>query len=217
VEQFEHVSGQLLESPNTWIRTTRRRLNAYHENLVQTKKSMWTRFNEVELQLKPPSKARIRDQIFISYAHEDLDWLNELKVHLNPYVRKFNAVGLEDSMFWDDSRIKPGDDWREKITEALARSRAAIFLISPDFLASKFIIEQEIPELLKTQKKDGLLLCLIHIRSSGYKQTVLESYQALNDPETPLKRRRERRDEDWVKICEKMFEIIGPSATPKSN
>jgi hypothetical protein len=217
MEQFEQVSGQLLEFDNTWTKATRRRLRAYYENLFQAKKSTWKRFNDVEPQLPPPPKPRIRDQVFISYSHVDLEYLKDLKTHLNPYVKKFNNVGLDESMFWDDSRIKAGSEWKATIKEALDRSRAAIFLVSPDFLASKFINEFEIPELLKAQKKIGLLLCLIHIRSSSWEETPLEPYQALNNPKKPLQHLRTRRDEEWVKICKEIFEIIGPSATPKSS
>lgn len=216
MEQFEDISGQVLESDNTWTKATLRRLRAYYENLLQAKRSTWRLFNDVEPQLEPPPKPRIRDQVFISYSHLDVDWLNELKKHLNPYVRKFNDVGLDESMFWDDSRIKAGDEWAEKIKQALARSRAAIFLVSPDFLDSKFITTHEIPELLQAHKKEGLLLCWIHIRFSAYKQTLFYSYQALHNPEKPLEELRTRRNREWVKICDNIFEIIGPSAVPKS-
>jgi len=213
-EQFEHVSSRLFESDNLWTKTSRRRLRAYHASLLEAQKSMWKLFNAAQQQLGPRAESRIRDQIFISYSHRDSIWLEELKKRLHPYVQRFNNVGLDESMIWHDGLITPGDEWREKIKEALNRARAAIFLVSTDFLNSKFITDYEIPELLKAHKKEGVLLCWIHIKFSPYKQTVIDSFQFLHNPDKPLEEFRTRRNREWVKICDKIFEIIGPSSIP---
>ncbi len=46
-----------------------------------------------------------RPKIFISYSHEDKEWLERLLVHLKPLERG-GTIDL-----WDDTRIKTGDRW----------------------------------------------------------------------------------------------------------
>src|SRR5690242_18195551 len=83
-----------------------------------------------------------RNKVFISYSHVDKEWLERLKRHLRPVVRE----GRLDC--WDDTHIRPGDDWKQEIRNALDTAQAAVLLISADFFASDFIDESELPPLL---------------------------------------------------------------------
>ena len=74
-----------------------------------------------------------RRELFISYSHKDLYWLQRLRVYLKPLEKQYS---LER---WDDSRLQAGDLWREEIKQALARAKVALLLVSSDFLASDFI------------------------------------------------------------------------------
>lgn len=121
--------------------------------------------------------------LFISYGHGDVksvNWLERLKLYLAP-LRKSEVVDI-----WDDTRIKAGDEWRREIEKALEQSVAAILLVGPAFLASEFITREELPILLAASKQKGIKIYPLVVGYCSYKQSVLEPYQAFNDPDKPL-------------------------------
>ena len=66
-------------------------------------------------------------KVFISHAYTD-----------DPFVRKV-AAGLEEVGLevWDATReILPGDNWADKIAQALQESEAMVVLLTPDALLS---------------------------------------------------------------------------------
>lgn len=131
-----------------------------------------------------------RTRVFVSYSHEDAEWLTRLQKHLAPLER-------EGADVWDDTRIKAGAQWRAEIREALARTKVAILLISADFLASPFIVTDELPPLLKAAEEDGATILPVIISPCRFERMEsLSRFQAVNDPRKPLvKLRRGNREE----------------------
>ncbi len=102
--------------------------------------------------------------VFISYSHKDEIWKDRLVTHLAALQQQ----GLLD--LWNDRRIQAGDDWYEEIQNAIAAANIAILMISPDFLASHFIITEEVPRLLERRAKEGLRIIPIIIKPCDWLQ-----------------------------------------------
>jgi len=122
-----------------------------------------------------------RTSVFISYSRKDRNWLERLQVHLRPLERD-HALEV-----WDDTRIQPGAKWKDEIQNALSRAKAAILLVSADFLASEFIAKNELPPLLQAAEEDGALILPVIVNSCLFTRSPLAAFQAANNPEKPLK------------------------------
>lgn len=142
-----------------------------------------------------------RDQIFISYSHEDAKWLDELQTMLKPLTRS-GQISV-----WDDNQIKAGTKWKVEIETALSSAKVAVLLVSKKFLASDFIAEHELPPLLEAAKRGGVKILWVAVGSCLYKETEIEAYQATNDPAKPLDSLNDAElNQALVDICGKIKE-----------
>jgi len=144
----------------------------------------------------------IRAQVFICYSHKDDRWLSDLQKHLKPYLRDGSITA------WSDKHIIPGSKWFSEIEKALALTKVAVLLVTPDFLASDFINKHELSPLLKEAEKGGVRILWIPVRACSYKKTPLKDYQAVIDPDKPLVNFRLNRDKTWVRICEEIEKAV---------
>ncbi|MBD2329955.1 toll/interleukin-1 receptor domain-containing protein [Alkalinema sp. FACHB-956] len=136
-------------------------------------------------------------KIFVSYSHEDAEWLKKLQIHLKPLTRK-GTIDL-----WDDTRIQTGDDWQQAIETALANAQIAILLVSPNFIASDFIADNELPPLLDAAQANGLKIFWIPISYSSHTEMDFNKYQAAHNPKQPLASLPPvEQDRVLVKICQ---------------
>jgi TIR domain len=84
-----------------------------------------------------------RTKIFISYSHRDGVWLDCVMEHLAALER----WGLISA--WSDTRIEIGSACEREIEGALGEAKVAVVLVSPSFLASRYIWEKEMPSILR--------------------------------------------------------------------
>src|SRR6266545_4778666 len=118
-----------------------------------------------------------RDQVFVSYSHEDDAHLKRLMVHLKPFERE-DLINV-----WSDTKIKASQQWREEIQSALQRAAVAILLVSADFLASDFIQNEELPPLLNAAQSEGVKILSFILKPCAFTSFAsLSKYQAVNDP-----------------------------------
>lgn len=150
-----------------------------------------------------------RMNVFVSYSRKDQRYLKQLRTQLSPFERKYDLV------VWDDSKIPVGSDWRVVLNHALERAKVGVLLVSPDFLASKFVVDFELPKLLRAAKEDGLVPCIVHVRPSGaHHVDELAALQAVNDPKRPIAcLRGVERDAAWLSVAEAIVRNLPLSET----
>lgn len=145
-----------------------------------------------------------RTQVFVSYSHADSEHLLRLKVHLRPYERK-GQIDL-----WADTKIKSGQKWRSEIEWALDRAAVAVLLVSADFLASDFVVENELPPLLEAAQAEGVKILPVILKPCAFSPTKeISQFQAVNPPSNPLISLGEaEREAVWVKLAEEVSESV---------
>lgn len=147
-----------------------------------------------------------RNQVFISYCHRDSKWLQRLQIHLRP-IEKLGVIET-----WDDTRIRPGAKWRNEIEKAIKRARVAVMLISADFLASEFIIDNELAPLLQAAASEGAMILPVIISPCRFEKTEgIRQFQAVNPPSKPLSAlNRTKREEIFVKVADAVEAVLYP-------
>lgn len=147
-----------------------------------------------------------RTKVFISYSHQDAYWLERLRVHLKPLERDY-ALDI-----WDDGKIQAGSKWLEEIERAIQSAKVALLIVSADFLASEFIVNNELPPLLDAAKKEGAVILPLIVSPSRFKSTKnLSQFQAVNDPSRPLINMTKGEQEDiLVKVSEDIETVVKP-------
>jgi len=147
--------------------------------------------DETHLPEKPREKSSSKNTIFISYSHNDEIWKDKLIKHLKVLQRQ-NMLNI-----WDDRQLKAGDQWFEKIKNALNEATVAVMMVSADFLDSNFILSEEVPVLLKKREREGLRIVPIIIKPCVWQAIGwLSKMQAVPKDGVPLMKYSEYEIED---------------------
>ncbi|HEX8652199.1 MAG TPA: tetratricopeptide repeat protein [Pyrinomonadaceae bacterium] len=104
-------------------------------------------------------------EVFISYAHEDREYKDELVKQLDVLVQ----VGKISC--WHDGELVAGDQWDDKIKEHLSSSNLILLLVSPDFTFSSYIREVEVQKAIERYKAGAALVIPVLVRNiHGWKE-----------------------------------------------
>lgn len=133
-------------------------------------------------------------KIFISYSHKDEDFKDELVAML---------AGLKNRGViepWQDRCIEDGDEWYQRIQDAIKNCDLALLLVSVNFIASRFIQDEELPKLLKRRMGEGLRVVPVIIRPCMWQsELILKDLQALPlDGKAVITYSKENGDRDQV-------------------
>jgi len=102
--------------------------------------------------------------IFISYSHKDEKWKDQIESQLS-------VLAMQGSYeVWTDRQIGAGLPWQDEIKKALQKASVAILLVSANFLTSKFILDQEVTDVLTRRDKEGLKVIPIIVSDCPWQQ-----------------------------------------------
>ena len=126
-------------------------------------------------------RSMLAQNIFISYAHEDVEWAQKIQKSLSMVARK------NGSKIWIDRMLRTGDYWEQGIYSEIEQATIAILVMSNDFLNSEFILKNELPRIFAEKERRYLRVFPIMARSCPYDlHENLAKFQFFNDPERPL-------------------------------
>ena len=99
-----------------------------------------------------------RLKVFSVCTRTDRRWLDRMM----PHLQVLSLQNLIDP--WDDEQIGPGIDWLQETNKHLLEARVAIIFVSPAFLSSTFVCQNQVPSLLYRHERDGLVLCPLLVK-----------------------------------------------------
>ena len=111
--------------------------------------------------------------VFISYAHEDQQYLASLLKHLNALIRQ-NIISR-----WYDGDILPGTEWRNQIMHHVQTDQIILLLISADFMASDFCYSVEMEAAIKRHDAGQARVIPILLRPTDWQGTPFAKLQML--------------------------------------
>lgn len=142
--------------------------------------------------------------VFLSYCREDADWRRRFLIMLAPEVRNRR---LE---VWADEYVVVGQDWRRELGDAVQRAALALLLVSPEFLASRFIMNEELPALVGAEVR---LVCALVRDCLWQREPVLERVQWALDPRRDGALASASNPERLiVRACERLIESLPADA-----
>ena len=148
---------------------------------------------------------RAGDAVFLSYSRDDQDWRRKFTVLLEPDVRNHGLV------LWDDTHIPVGDDWVRDIRAGVQQAGTALLLVTGSYLASRFIMEEELPALIDR----GVRLVPVLVRPCRwYREPLLAGVQWAHDPsrDGPVAISPDPEGQ-IVRVCDRLVEAALPGGS----
>lgn len=144
----------------------------------------------------------LRNKVFVSYSHFDKEFLVDIQRHFKPFLDKID--------YWDDTKIPPGQKWKDEIQAAIKETKVAILLVSTDFLGSSFILNNELPHILAAAEDEGAVILILVLRPCYFEDfPKLNQYQTMNPPSRPIsKMDTEEKEELLVNLVRQTKRII---------
>ncbi|MCA8961306.1 MAG: TIR domain-containing protein, partial [Planctomycetes bacterium] len=136
--------------------------------------------------------ARAPVEVFLSYARADRDAVEPLRKRL----RQFEIQG-EIRLFIDDE-MEPGTTWKPEILDALRRAPIVLVIVSNEFLASEWIYEHELPEIMDRHGQGGAQVLPVLLDACGWKHSRVSELQLVSH--TPVTK-AEDSDHEWGHVA----------------
>ena len=175
------------------------KLNSDYEQLYRVLTAQPLSFAKPLGRLKhfPMSETRI----FISYAHRDKSFKDELLHHLASLKKSKEIV------IWDDGLLIPGQVWGQEILKRLDASNIIILLISSDYLSSDYAYEVELRHAIAQSRKGKSRIIPIIVRDCDWRRTEISDFNVLPTGGRSILS-SDNVDRAWFKVIENINYVI---------
>lgn len=137
--------------------------------------------------------------VFISYSHFDREHL----ARLNPHLKLLQMRGAIRT--WVDQEIRPGDDWESELHDNLRNAQIYVALLSPEYLASNFVNEVELPVVWERAEQNASSVLAVVVRDCMWNMTRFSTYQLMPTDGSPLSSATDV-DAQWKAVAEEILE-----------
>jgi hypothetical protein len=111
-------------------------------------------------------------KVFFSYSREDKPLRDRLEIHLSS-LRQQGVISA-----WHNRQIVAGSEWEEEVDRHLKTADIILLLISPDFVASKYCYEIELPDAIARHEAGEAYVVPILLRpTAGWKNLPFAKLQ----------------------------------------
>ncbi|HEY6540699.1 MAG TPA: TIR domain-containing protein [Ktedonobacteraceae bacterium] len=136
-------------------------------------------------------------EVFISYSEEDEKFKKQLETHLT-MLRREGIIRP-----WHSQQIEPGQEWEHETANHIDSAQIILLLISPSFLASDQLYENEMMRAMERQALGAARIIPIILRSVDLGRTPFKKLLALPRNGKPVDTWR-NADEIWSSIAQEI-------------
>lgn len=140
-------------------------------------------------------------EMFLSYAHEDEELMNDVRRQLVGYDRR-NVIRK-----YFDRMIPAGKQWKDAIDADLRRADVILLVISPYFLESDYCYDTEMPEALRRHDNGDARVIPIILTTCLWQEEPFGKLQALPRDAKPLDT-WPNRNEGAANVAEGIMRVV---------
>lgn len=144
--------------------------------------------------------------LFICYAHANEQTVKRMIPSLKVLARRGYIAP------WRDTDLVPGEDWDDTIKQRLLKSQIILFMVSTDFLASRYITEQERPLAMSLMKEKKAIVVPVLLSSCSWRDEDFASLEKLPRKDDPVSSFNPR-DKAWFLVEEGIKQTVKSART----
>jgi internalin A len=142
-------------------------------------------------------------KVFLSYSHKDEELRQELISHLSGLQHQ----GLIEP--WHDRNISAGSEWADQIDQNLEQADIILFLVSADFINSRYCYSIEMKRALDRHRAKTACTIPVIIRDCDWKSTDLHQLNGIPRDNRHVTGWGDRyaRDSAWRQVSEEIGKV----------
>lgn len=133
--------------------------------------------------------------IFISYSYRDEVHKEHLLIGLDQYIKE-DIVRI-----WEDRQLSAGQNWAEEVFKSMRHSDIILLLVSPDFLASDFVYNNELHTAMEMHRRGLTKVIPILLKPCDYSTFPFADLQFLPKNAKPVTS-WSNQDDAWKEVIQ---------------